>query len=67
MKEPSGLLGELYLTSPDMRKVVMQTAEPSSTREGTERLIKILDNTYAKLDLKQVAYNTTQINAEEKH
>ena len=44
----------------------MQTAEPVSTREATEILLKILDITYAKAYLKQVAYNSTQLNYEER-
>ena len=44
----------------------MQTAEPSSTQYSTELMVKILDITYAKLDLKQVADNATQLNAEER-
>ena len=42
----------------------MHNIEPSSTREATERLVKILIGTYAKADLKQVAKNATQLNAE---
>ena len=29
----------------------MQTAEPASTRQATERLVNILDITYVKADL----------------
>ena len=65
MKEPSGLLGKSYLTSCEMRKVVMQTAEPVSTREVIEILVKIFDSTYVNADLKHVAYNTYHLNAEE--
>ena len=50
-----------------MRKVVMQTAEPASIREATERLIKIIDSTYAKVDLKQSANNSTHLNAKKKN
>ena len=42
----------------------MQNIEPASTREATERLVKILIGTYAKADLKQVAKNATHLNAE---
>ena len=48
MKEPSGIIGKSDLTSHGMREVVMQTAEPASTREATEILEKILDNNSAK-------------------
>ena len=66
MKEPSDMLGQTNLTSREMSKVVIHTEEPVSTREVTEGLVKILDITYAKTDLEQVAANTSQINYEEK-
>ena len=49
-----------------MREVVMQTVEPDSIREDTEKMVKILNSTYAKADLKQVFNNATQMNAEER-
>ena len=58
-KEPSGLLGKSDLTSCKMCEVIIHTAEPVSTREATEILIKILDIIYAKADHKQAADNTT--------
>ena len=36
------------------------------TREATERLVKTIDSTYAKEDLKKVAANATNLNAEER-
>ena len=65
MKEPSGLLGKSDLTKREMCELVMQTTEPASTREATERIVKILNSTYVKADLKQVSDNSTQLNAEE--
>ena len=50
-----------------MRRVVMQNSEPGSTREATDRLIKILNSNYAKADLKQIADNATQLNTEERN
>ena len=44
----------------------MQTVEPVSTREATERLVKILDSTYVKSDLEQVAANASQLDIEER-
>ena len=41
-KEPRNLLGQSDLTKREMRKVVMQNAEPASNREATERMVKIL-------------------------
>ena len=49
-----------------MRKVLMQTAYPASTREDTKLMVKILDSTYAKADLKHVADNASQIHSEER-
>ena len=66
MKEPRGLLGQKYLTSREMCKVVMQTAETVPTREANERLMNSLGSTYAKADLQQVAANTIPLNAEER-
>ena len=42
MKEPSGMLGKSDLTSHEMYEVVIQTAEPVSKREATDRLVKSL-------------------------
>ena len=39
----------------------MQTAEPVSARESSERLVKIFYSNYAKADLKQVSNNATKI------
>ena len=49
-----------------MHEVVMHTVETASTQEATERTVKILDSTYEKADLKQVANNATQLNNEER-
>ena len=45
-----------------MRKVVIHTTEPASTRDATERMVKILNSIYVEWDLKQVADNVTQLN-----
>ena len=42
MKEPSGMLEKSDLNNRNLHKVVMQTSEPASTREATERLVKSL-------------------------
>ena len=42
MKGPRGILGKSYLNMRDMREVVMHTAEPASSGEATERLVKNL-------------------------
>ena len=65
MKDPRNLLGQYDLTKREMSEVVMKTAEPASTREATERMVKILDITYKKADLKKLV-NDSQLNAEER-
>ena len=65
MKEPIGLLDKSDLTSCKMSEVVIQTAEPVSIREATERLVKILEINCAMADLKQVTNNKTHMNSEE--
>ena len=49
-----------------MHKVVIDTAETSSTIEATDRLVKILNINYVKANHNNVADNTTQQNAEER-
>ena len=66
MKEPIGLLGKSCLTSHEMCEVVVQTKETAFKREATERVVKILYNTYENADLKQVADKATQQNAEKR-
>ena len=64
MKDPSSFLGQSYITKNNMHKVFMQTVEPASTREATEKMVKILDSTYAKADLKQVTNDATHMNSD---
>ena len=66
MKEPSSFLGKSNLTKREMRDVVMKTTEPTSTREATEWIVKYYTVPMKKADLKQVAKNATQMNAEER-
>ena len=63
MKEPIRLLEQYDITKCEMLKVRMHIAEPDSAREATEWMVKILDSTYVKADLKQVANNTSQLNS----
>ena len=58
------MLGQSYITKCEIREVVMQTVEPASTLESTERMVKILDSIYAKADLEHVVANARQMNAE---
>ena len=65
MKESRGILVKSDLSKREMRKVVMQTAEPASKREATEKLVKILNISYATSDIEHVADKATKLNAEE--
>ena len=65
MKGNSGLLGKSDINKHEIRDVVIHTAEPYSTRESTEIMVKILYSAYVKEYLKQVANNTTQLYSEE--
>ena len=64
MKEPSVMLGQSYLTKRNMREVDLQTSETASTMEAIELIVKIIDSTYVKADLKQVDNHITQLNDE---
>ena len=59
------MIGKPDLNKRKIRKVVIQTSEPASTGEATERLVKIIDVTYTKEELKQVASNAAHMNNEE--
>ena len=60
------MLGQSDLTKREILEVVMQTTEPASTQEATERMVKILDITYTKAELEHVVSNASQLNAEER-
>ena len=64
MKKTSGLLGKSNLTKRNMREVDLQTSETASTIEAIELIVKIIDSTYVKADLKQVDNHITQLNDE---
>ena len=63
IKESSNLLGQSDLTKSKMSEVEMQTAEPVSTQEATERKVKTLNINYAKAELEQLV-NYSRLNAE---
>ena len=65
IKDPSILIGQIDLTSFEVCEGVIYTAEPVSTREATEIMVKILDSTYAKSYLEQVDTNVTHMNSDE--
>ena len=64
MKESRNLLGKSNLTKREICKVIIQNAEAASTQEDTERMVKILNRTYSKVNMRQVV-NASQLNDEE--
>ena len=49
IKETRNLLGKSDLTKREMREAVMHIAEPYSTQEDTEKMLKIIDSTYFRI------------------
>ena len=49
-----------------MREVIIHTAEPDSTKETTNIIVNIINITYKKFHLEEIASGTTQINDKEK-
>ena len=54
MKDPVNFIGQPDLTKSEIREVVKQTAEPASTRETTERVVKIINSTHTKAYLDNI-------------
>ena len=50
-----------------MSEVVTHTAEPTSTKEDTEIMVKTIDNAYTNVDLEQVTENAVHMNSEERN
>ena len=44
----------------------MHTSEPVSTREATERIVKIIESSYVKAHLEHVASDATHINGDKR-
>ena len=60
------VLGKYDLNKREMSELVMQTAEPASTREATDRMVKISNSTYTKAELKYAVDNASYMNSEER-
>ena len=63
MKDPVNFIGKPNLTQCKMQEVVMQIEEPYSIIESTGIVVKILDSSYAKADLEEVATSAVQLDA----
>ena len=54
------------LSNKEIRASIAQIAEPISTREATERVVRILDSNYAKANLDEVAEAATNLTEAER-
>ena len=53
-------------TRKEIKATLQKAAEPVVTKEATSRLVKILDSTYEKADLRQVVEQAAHINSQQK-
>ena len=61
MKDPGRLLVKPNLNQHEIRELSIQTAEPYSTIEATERVVKKTNSTYSKASFDKVPANTVQL------
>ena len=59
-------MGQTDITSCEIRKVEIHIEELFYNREDTDSLLKILDSTYVKACLEQIAANATKLNYEDR-
>ena len=50
----------------ELRSTILRSLEPKSTREATERAIKILDSKYEKADLNKIVDSAENLNQTQK-
>jgi hypothetical protein len=50
----------------ELKEIIKQTAEPLATQQATERAVKILDSTYEKANLEEIAANAVDLDKDEK-
>ena len=50
----------------ELKEIIKQTAEPIATQQATEGAVKILDSTYEKANLEDIAANAANLDKEEK-
>ena len=65
MKDPETFLGQPDLIKNDMREVFIQTAEPYSTIEGTQRGVKIINSNYTKYEFDKISAEAVQIDKDQ--
>ena len=67
MKDCDFRWNQEVLSNKELRASIAQIAEPISTREATQRVVKILDSKYAKADLEKVAAEATNLTPQERN
>ena len=65
MKKPIQRTGQTNIIKIQIKQGVIHNVETDSTKDATERTVKILDINYLKNDLKETTDITTQLNTEE--
>ena len=66
MNDPIHFPVQTDLTKCKMWEVVIQAAEPASTREATDRVVKIIHSTYAKDDLDKISEAEFQLDKDKR-
>ena len=51
----------------ELRSTILRSIEPKSTKEATERVVKILDSKYEKANLKEIVANAKNLDEDQKH
>lgn len=66
MKDFSAFWKNKHPTRKEMKATFLCSEEPKSTKEETERVVKILDSNYKKADLDEVVKNANNLNSKQK-
>ena len=64
--KPSGFRTDVQYNNKKFNAMFAQTAEPKTTREATERVVKILDSNYEAANLHDVVDNAHSLNSKQK-
>ena len=62
MKNFQSIRGNDLTSKKELKSIILRLNEPKSTRDSTQRVIKILDSKYEKADLDQIVKSLTNLN-----
>ena len=62
MKNFQSIKGNDLTSKKELKSIILRSNEPKSTRDSTQRVIKILDSKYEKADLDQIVKSSTNLN-----